>query len=169
MVLFAVENKISDVSCLVKKTAYNTKIREFKTKRTDDNHDKYITTPNFNKITAEKFTATLEQANLVTKRDFDDEPSSFNEKINWNKRKHLLVKNEFKKLPTFDSSYFIGKKHFEEDGTQNQLVFQPMYRYFKRVSGVASGSYIKGLSVENITTPTKSNFKLNPQLSYFGT
>ena len=44
-----------------------------------------------------------------------------------------------------------------------------MYRYFKRVSGVASGSYIKGLSVENITTPTKSNFKLNPQLSYFGT
>ena len=29
-----------------------------------------------------------------------------------------------KKLKTFDSSYFIGKSHFEEDGTQNYLVFQ---------------------------------------------
>ena len=33
------------------------------------------------------------------------------------------------KLKTFDSSYFIGKSHFEEDGTQNYLVFQPMYRF----------------------------------------
>ena len=28
------------------------------------------------------------------------------------------------KLKTFDSSYFISKSHFEEDGTQNYLVFQ---------------------------------------------
>ena len=34
------------------------------------------------------------------------------------------------KLQTFDSSYFQGKSHFEDDGTQNHLVFQPMYRYF---------------------------------------
>ena len=33
-----------------------------------------------------------------------------------------------KKLKTFYSSYFIGKSHFEEDGTQNYLVFQPMLR-----------------------------------------
>ena len=33
-------------------------------------------------------------------------------------------------LQAFDSSYFRGKSHFEEDGTQNYLVFQPMYRYF---------------------------------------
>ena len=32
------------------------------------------------------------------------------------------------KLQTFDSSYFRGKSHFEEDGTQIYLVFQPMYR-----------------------------------------
>ena len=37
------------------------------------------------------------------------------------------------KLEAFDSSYFCGKSHFEDDETQNYLVFQPMYRYFNRV------------------------------------
>ena len=47
---------------------------------------------------------------------------------------HLLVKNQFKKLEIFDSIYFCGKRHFEDDGTQNYLVFQRVYRYFKTVS-----------------------------------
>ena len=29
-------------------------------------------------------------------------------------------------MNTFDLSYFRGKNHFEEDGTQNYYVFQPM-------------------------------------------
>ena len=37
------------------------------------------------------------------------------------------------KLQAFDSSYFWGKSHFEDDGTQNYLVFQSMYRYFKTI------------------------------------
>ena len=57
--------------------------------------------------------------------------SNLNRKITQNKSKHLLVENELNKLKTFDSGYFIGKSHFEEDGTQNYLVFQPMYKYFK--------------------------------------
>ena len=44
---------------------------------------------------------------------------------------HLLIENELKKLKTFYSNYFTSKSHFEEDGRQNYLVFQPMYRYFK--------------------------------------
>ena len=49
-----------------------------------------------------------------------------------------------------------------------------MYRYFKRVSGVSSGNYIyfwdsNGLSDENITAPTTSDYTLHPELSYFGT
>ena len=59
-----------------------------------------------------------------------------------NKTKHLFVENELKKLKTFDSSYFIGKSHFEEDGTKNWLVFQPIYRYFKQIIGVGNGNYI---------------------------
>ena len=43
----------------------------------------------------------------------------------------MLVQNKLKKLKTLDLSCFIGKSHFEEDGTQNYLVFQPLNRYFK--------------------------------------
>ena len=51
-----------------------------------------------------------------------------------NKTKHLIVENQLKKLKTFDPSYFRGKSHFEEDGTQNYLVFQPINRYFKVIA-----------------------------------
>ena len=63
-------------------------------------------------------------------------------KINSNKTRHLLVENELKKLQTFDLIQLREKSHFEEDGTQNYLVFQPTYRYFNRVKGVGSGNYI---------------------------
>ena len=79
-----------------------------------------------------------------------------------------------KKLKTFDSSYFIGKSHFEEDGTQNYLVFQPMYRYFKRIAGVGNGNYIyywqsKGLSDEKINSIKTSNHSITPNLDYYST
>ena len=48
--LSAGENKIASVSNLVKKTDYNTKISELEKKFTDHNHDKYITTPEFNTL-----------------------------------------------------------------------------------------------------------------------
>ena len=51
-VVTAVENKIPDVSNLVKKTDYNTKITEIENKITNHNNDKYITTPEFNKLAA---------------------------------------------------------------------------------------------------------------------
>ena len=43
-VLATVENKIPDLSSLVKKTNYTTKITEIKKKLADHDHDKYITT-----------------------------------------------------------------------------------------------------------------------------
>ena len=57
--------------------------------------------------------------------------SNLNRKITTTKTKHLLVENELNKLKTFDSSCFIDKSHFYEDGTQNYLVFQPIIGYFK--------------------------------------
>ena len=62
----AVENKISNVSNLVEKTDYNTKIDEFEKKITDHNHDKYMITPEFNKFTAEFFAARLKQVDLAS-------------------------------------------------------------------------------------------------------
>ena len=62
--------KILDASSLVKKTDYNTKITEIEKKVTDHDHDKYITTPEFNTLAADVFNARLAQAHLVTKTDF---------------------------------------------------------------------------------------------------
>ena len=63
------------------------------------------------------FNARVAQANWITKTDFDAKLSSLDRKTTENKSKNLLVENELNKLKTFDSSYFIGKSHFEEGGT----------------------------------------------------
>ena len=88
------------------------------------------------KLTADVFNARIAQVNLITKTDFDATLSSLNRKITANKTKHLLVENKLNKLKTFDLSYFIGKSHFEEDGTQNCLVFQTIFRYFKVIANL---------------------------------
>ena len=114
--LTAVENKKPNVSILVKNTDYNTKITEIENKLNNNNHDKYITTPEFNTLVVDVFNVRLAQTNFITKTDFDAKLSNLNRKFTVNKSKNLLVENELNKLKTFDSSYFIGKSHFGEDG-----------------------------------------------------
>ena len=94
----------------------------------------------------------------MTKTDFDVKLSSLNRKITKNKTDNLIVKNELNKLKTFDSDYFIGKSHFEEDGTQNYVVFQQIYKYFKSNNSDYVLSWTsKGLSNESITPPSAPN------------
>ena len=92
----AVENKIPDVSSLVKKIDYNTKSSEIEKRVIDHDYDKYITTSELNNSTAKNFAAILAQENLVTKTDFAAKLTSLNKRINSNKTKHLLVENELK-------------------------------------------------------------------------
>ena len=87
-----------------------------------------------NTLAADGFIARLVQANLMTKTDFDAKLSSLSQKITASKTKNLLVENELKKLKTFNLVYFSGKSHFEEDGTDNYLVFQPIQKYFELIS-----------------------------------
>ena len=56
------------------------------------------------------------------------------------------------KVQTFNSSYLCGKSHFIDDGTQNNLVFQTLYRYFKKIFNADCVSLwkFKGLSDEII-------------------
>ena len=60
--LTAVENKISSVISLIKKTDYNTKITEIENNLNNHNHEKCITTPEFNTVAADVFNAGLAQA-----------------------------------------------------------------------------------------------------------
>ena len=95
--LTAAEDEILNVSNLVKKQIMAQKLLKMKKKLTDDDHDKYITTPEFNNLAAKFFPARLAQANLIRKTNFHDKLKSLNQKINSNNTKHLLVENESKK------------------------------------------------------------------------
>ena len=156
--LTAVENKIPSVSNLVKKTDYNTKITDIENKLNNHNHDKYIDTSEFNKLATDVFNARLAQVNLIAKTDFDAKLSSLNRKITQNKTKYLLGENELNNLKTVDSSYFIGKSHFDEDSTQNYLIFQTINKYFEIIinTDYVSSWKSKGLSSESIKSPTTS-------------
>ena len=67
-------------------------------------------------------------------------------------------------------SYFIGKNHFEEDGVENYLVFQPICRYFKiiRNTKYISSWKSKGLSDETITPYATSDNSLTPLIDHYG-
>ena len=167
--LTVVENKIPDVISLVKDTAYKTKISEIEKKISNHNHDKYITAAKFNTLAAGVFDARLAQANLITKREFDTKLNSLNKKINSNKTKHLYVENELKKLKSFNLGNFIRKSHFDADGSQIYLEFQPILRYLTPIN---TGSWItgwksKGLSDEVIVTVSKTDNTPNPTTNGF--
>ena len=99
--LTTVENKIPSITGLIKKTDYNTKITDIENKLNNHNHDKYVSTSEFNTLAANVFNARLAQANLITKTDFDPKLSSLNKKITANKTKHFFNDN--------DLSYYRGK------------------------------------------------------------
>ena len=161
--LTVVENKIPDTSNLVKKTDYNTKVTEIEKKLTDHNHDKYITTTEFNKLASDAVNARIAQANLVKKTDFDNKLSDLNRKIVSNKTKDISIAKEL--------SYFHGKNYFDEDGNQNYYIFQPIFKYLK-VTYVNHVNYIlswksRGLNDIKIESTKTNNYLLNPRIDNY--
>ena len=133
---------------LVKETDYNTKIIETEKKITDHNHDKYITTPEFNRFTAEIFALRLKRVNLASKSDI----ANFVNKIDFdNKLKHITsneselneLSNKVKAISTKGLtkglikkfSILNGAKYFSSGTFQNYLVFIPIKKYIKYFSG----------------------------------
>ena len=132
-----------DISTLIKESEYDTKIKEIESKH----------------VSNTGFDSKLAQEIVITKRNFD--------------AKIVEVENNIKKLQTFDSSYFRGKNYFDEDDTQNYLVFIPIFRYFK-VNSTTNFDYIsswqsKGVSYESIKLHTASDNSVTPSLNYYGT
>ena len=83
------------------KTKYNTKIYENEEKIHD--HDKYITTSDFNKLTKENFDDRLEQANqrikhyfgdFIRKKNLDEKLRKINDKVTSNKTKQVKTEKE---------------------------------------------------------------------------
>ena len=124
-----------------------------------------------NTLPADAFNAGLALANLVAKTNFDNTVLSLKNKIAVNKTKSESIDNELKKLKTLDLSYFIGQSHFEEDDTQNYLVFQPLNKYFKLIANTdyVSSWKSKELSAGTIKPRSTSDNSLTPGVSYYGT
>ena len=136
--LTAVENKIPNVPNLVKENDYSTKINKIEKKITDQNHDKFIITKIFNKLTADNFTARLKQAHLASKNDFanfvkntefhnklKDVMSSKKELNELSKKvKAILTKGLAKDLIN-EFSFLNGAKYFSLGMFQAYLVFIP--------------------------------------------
>ena len=40
-------------------------------------------------------------------------------------------REKIKNIQKFDLSYFMGKCYFDDDGSQNYLIFQPVFKYFQ--------------------------------------
>ena len=98
---------------------------------------------------------------------------SLNRKIVSNKTKDISIENEWKKLKTFDLSYFHGKNYFDEDGNQNYYIFQPISKYLK-VAHVNDITYIlswksrrlNDVKIESIKT---NNYSVNPCMDHYDT
>ena len=103
--LNSVENKIPSVSNLFEKSDDNTKVNDIEKKTADHNQDKYITSPEFNKLTSEDFAARLKQTNLASKREDEQ------------------------KILTDNLSIFNGAKYISLGIFQNYLVFIPAIKH----------------------------------------
>ena len=66
---------------IVELKKWTQKLLKLEKRLTDHNHNKYITTTEFNTSAAVVFDATLAQANLVIKTDFDAKLRSLNQKF----------------------------------------------------------------------------------------
>ena len=160
----AVEIKIPNVNNLVKKTGYDTEILDIKSK--------YFATAAYNRFTNEKLDLKIKQKQLVNKFDIAGfiGSSILNKKVATLATKAELKAEQDKitKLEAFDSSYFRGQSHFEDNGSQNYLVFQPMDRYFENFVHIyyISEWKFKGLSDESIKAPTTYDNSLAPGLNY---
>ena len=72
-------------------------------------------------------------------------------------------------METFNSIYFRVKSHFEDDGTQNYLVFQPIYKYFRITSTINTTLSWKSKGFFDKTIkPPRPHTVLAPELSHVG-
>ena len=117
-----VESKICDITNLATKAALKTKATEIENKICDTTG--FITTPEFNRLTKLNFNARMEEEveSLASKGQVDTALD-------------IADTNRGKNFKKFDLSYFNGRKHFGNDGSQHYLILQPISNTFRMVTG----------------------------------
>ena len=101
--------------------ALNAKVTETENETPDTSH--FINTQEFYRLTKISLDVRMKEAE-----------KSLASKTELTNALDLRDKNRGKKKEKFwkfYSSHFLGKRHFEDDGMENYLVFQPVYLFFK--------------------------------------
>ena len=88
--------------------------------------------------------------------------------------KLLQINQNICLLKTFDSSHFIGKSHFEEDGTQNYLYFNQCRDTLNKLLVLIMATTfitenLKGCLMKELILLQRSNYSVTPFLDYYGT
>ena len=68
----------------------------------------------------------------------------------------------------FDFGYFIGKSYFDDDGTQNYLIFHSILKYYMLNSKWITKWKSKGSSNESIEVVSITDKILTPSINYYG-
>ena len=62
----------------------------------------------------------------------------------------------------------MGKSYFDEDGSENYLVFQSILKYFTLNNKWITKWKSQGLSNESLEVVSRSNNNLTPAINYYG-
>ena len=99
-------------------------------RKVSDVEIKYFATSDYNKFTHDTIDAKIKGKGFLDKCTI----AAFRNSADMNKKVATLAtkaeEDKIIKLQVFDSSYFRCKSRFEDCGTENYLLFQPIYRYF---------------------------------------
>ena len=113
--------------------ALNAKVIETENETPDTSH--FINTQEFYRLTKLSLNARMKEAekSLASKTEVTNA-------LDLKDKNRKKKKEKFRK---FDSSHFLGKMHFEDDGVENYLVFQPVYKFFKMPTDSYMGIVLK--------------------------
>ena len=107
---------------------------------------------------------------LLKKTDYNTIVAAIDTKISTLDGKVTKNKNKLAEIAKDAALIFLRNRLFARgDGSQAYLIFQPVYRYFKFITGTnyISSQESKGLSNENIKSPTTSNNSVTPLITYY--
>ena len=132
----------------------------------------HFTTSDYNKVMGEILNTKIKEKGLVDKSDI----SEFIDNSDFDKKMVILVaKAELKseedkitKLQTFELSCFRGESNFEDDETQNYLVFQSVLKYLKTAANTnkVTAWKSKELSDESMKPPSRFNDLMQKATSF---
>ena len=152
---------------LLRKTDNDARIKEIKGGITSITGFATTTALNYVKNMLSNFSVLVKQTDYDAK--IKDIESKYFTTSDHNKSKKSATKAELKaeedkvlKLQTYDSSLFIGQSYVINDGPQNFLIFQPIYKTLKMSVGLSDTSVewdSKGLWNEKVKPCVTENLR----------